>query len=48
MTEIKHNCKECADMSKWYADRSKWCAERSKEYAEKCRCDEGVKGDKLI
>lgn len=33
MTEIKHNCKECAEFSKWYA-------EESKRYAEKCQCEE--------
>jgi coenzyme F420-reducing hydrogenase beta subunit len=35
-TNIKHNCKRCADKSKRYADVyvSNW-------YAESCRCKEG-------
>jgi len=36
--KIKHKCKECAELSKFYAERSKKCAEWSKE------CDKWSKG----
>jgi hypothetical protein len=41
--EIKHDCKKCADASKWYADWSKEYADLSKRYADACQCNKELK-----
>ena len=44
--EMKHDCKKCAELSKWYAklskdhaELSKWYAEFSKKHADECGCE---------